>query len=177
MKLFQKKSDLEKALPWIDGIEVSTTAAVYIWISPSSPPIPKETFAYSNLSSFAHLLGLSIGDDLIFFDHCDGGTPFTERPGYLQMLRACRESDRPFDLILVNHPFHLTRSPDDLVFMYSLFLAHCGTAFLFREDMSESRRLYELDHSYADPLYTTGERFGFCHPAAAPTRLRWHMHV
>ena len=177
MKLFQKKSDLEKALPWMDVSEASTTAAVYMCISPSTPLIFGKSDVLEKLSRFARSLGLSIGEDFIFFDHCDGGTPFTDRPGYLQMLRACRESDRPFDLILVNHPFHLTRSPDDLVFMYSLFLAHCGTAFLFREDMSESRRLYELDHSYADPLYTTGERFGFCHPDAAPTRLRGHMHV
>lgn len=168
MKLFQRKSDLEKSLPWMDVSQASTTAAVYIRVNPEYHHSANTTLEFNDLSLFAKNLGLSIGDDCIFSDHCEANVPLKERPGFLRMVRACREQGRPFDLILVDHPFHFSRLPDDLVFLYSLFIQWFGVAFLFCSDVQESKRLYFLDHSFAGPRYVTGTYFGFDLPEARP---------
>ena len=169
-KLFEEKNKtpVEEIMPWMDSENVSRTAAVYIRVDPEYHYSANTTLEFGDLSLFAKKLGLSIGNDCIFSDHCEADVPLKERPGFLRMVRACRENDRPFDLILVDHSSHLTSMPDDLVFLYALLIKWFGVALVFRRDMQESKRLYLLDHQFASSLYVTGDNFGFNLPETRP---------
>lgn len=89
-------------------------AALYTLLSPNLLQSSDYTSALQSFSSWAQTCGFSVHQAFSFSDVCFPDVPLKQRAEFMALLSLCKQADRPFDVLLVQHPYCLSLDPQKL---------------------------------------------------------------
>lgn len=90
------------------------TAALYTLLSPNLLQSSDYTSVLQSFSSWAQTCGFSVHQAFSFSDVCFPDVPLKQRAEFMALLSLCKQADRPFDVLLVQHPYCLSLDPQKL---------------------------------------------------------------
>lgn len=90
------------------------TAALYTLLSPNLLQSSDYASALQSFSSWAQTCGFSVHRAFSFSDVCFPDVPLKQRAEFMVLLSLCKQADRPFDVLLVQHPYCLSLDPQKL---------------------------------------------------------------
>lgn len=89
-------------------------AALYTILSPDLLQSSDYSSALQSFSSWAQTCGFSVHRAFSFSDVCFPDVPLKQRTEFMALLSLCKQADRPFDVLLVQHPYCLSLNPQTL---------------------------------------------------------------
>ena len=89
-------------------------AALYTILSPDILQSSDYSSALQSFSSWAQTCGFSVHRAFFFSDACFPDVPLKQRTEFMALLSLCKQADRPFDVLLVQHPYCLSLNPQTL---------------------------------------------------------------
>lgn len=89
-------------------------AALYTLLSPDLLQSSDYTSALQSFSFWAQTCGFSVHRAFSFSDVCFPNVPLKQRTEFMALLSLCKQADRPFDVLLVQHPYCLSLDPQKL---------------------------------------------------------------